>query len=59
MHSVRQFELVLALAPRRHFGLAAKDLGVSQPALTRSLKQLQALRPGRGGQSFPRLCASP
>ena len=42
MHSVRQIEIVKALARRRHFGLAARDLGVSQPALTRSLKQLEA-----------------
>ena len=42
MHSVRQIEIVRALARRRHFGLAAKDLAVSQPALTRSLKQLEA-----------------
>ena len=42
MHSIRQIEIVKALARRRHFGLAAKDLGVSQPALTRSLKQLEA-----------------
>jgi DNA-binding transcriptional LysR family regulator len=42
MHSVRQLEIVRALAKRRHFGLAAKELGVSQPALTRSLKALEA-----------------
>ena len=42
MHSIRQIEIVKTLARRRHFGLAAKDLGVSQPALTRSLKQLEA-----------------
>jgi DNA-binding transcriptional LysR family regulator len=42
MHSVRQLEIVRALAKRRHFGLAAKQLGVSQPALTRSLKALEA-----------------
>jgi DNA-binding transcriptional LysR family regulator len=42
MHSIRQIEIVRTLAKRRHFGLAAKDLGVSQPALTRSLKQLEA-----------------
>lgn len=42
MHSVKQIEIIRALARRRHFGLAAKDLGVSQPALTRSLKQLEA-----------------
>jgi DNA-binding transcriptional LysR family regulator len=33
--------VVKALAKHRHFGLAAKALGVSQPALTRSLKQLE------------------
>jgi DNA-binding transcriptional LysR family regulator len=42
MHSVRQIEIVRALAKRRHFGLAAKQLGVSEPALSRSLKQLEA-----------------
>ena len=41
MHSVRQFELVQALAKYRHFGRAAEALGVSQPALTRSLKHLE------------------
>jgi DNA-binding transcriptional LysR family regulator len=41
MHSVRQFELVKALATHRHFGRAAVALGVSQPALTRSLKHLE------------------
>src|ERR1700722_5809617 len=41
MHSVRQFELVKALATHRHFGRAATALGVSQPALTRSLKHLE------------------
>jgi len=42
MHSIRQIEIVRALAKHRHFGLAARALGVSQPALTRSLKQLEA-----------------
>ena len=42
LRSVRQIEIVKALAKHRHFGLAAKALGVSQPALTRSLKQLEA-----------------
>ena len=42
VHSIRQVEIVKALATHRHFGLAAKALGVSQPALTRSLKQLEA-----------------
>jgi DNA-binding transcriptional LysR family regulator len=41
MHSIRQFELVKALATYRHFGRAASALGVSQPALTRSLKHLE------------------
>jgi DNA-binding transcriptional LysR family regulator len=42
VHSLRQIGIVKALAKHRHFGLAAKALGVSQPALTRSLKQLEA-----------------
>jgi DNA-binding transcriptional LysR family regulator len=42
VHSVRQIEVVKALAKHHHFGLAAKALGVSQPALTRSLKQVEA-----------------
>ena len=42
MHSIRQIEVVRALAKRRHFGLAAKQLGVSEPALSRSLKLLEA-----------------
>jgi DNA-binding transcriptional LysR family regulator len=42
MHSVRQIEVVRALAKHRHFGLAAKQLGVSEPALSRSLKQFEA-----------------
>jgi DNA-binding transcriptional LysR family regulator len=41
IHSIRQIEVVKALAKHHHFGLAAKALGVSQPALTRSLKQLE------------------
>jgi DNA-binding transcriptional LysR family regulator len=41
MHSVRQIEVVRALAKHRHFGLAARALGVTQPALTRSLKQIE------------------
>jgi DNA-binding transcriptional LysR family regulator len=42
VHSIRQIEVIKALAKHHHFGLAAKALGVSQPALTRSLKQLEA-----------------
>ena len=42
MHSVRQIEVVKALAKHRHFGRAAKALGVTQPALTRSLKQIES-----------------
>ena len=41
IHSIRQIEVVKALAKHHHFGLAAKALGISQPALTRSLKQLE------------------
>jgi len=41
VHSVRHLDLVRALAEHRHFGRAAMALGVSQPALTRSLKHLE------------------
>ncbi|MCX5513718.1 hypothetical protein C3941_13760 [Kaistia algarum] len=41
MHSIRHLELIRALAEHRHFGRAATALGVSQPALTRSLKYLE------------------
>lgn len=41
MHSIRQFELIRALARHRHFGRAAAELGVSQPALTRSLQHIE------------------
>lgn len=41
MYSIRHINLVRALAEHRHFGHAASALGVSQPALTRSLKQLE------------------
>lgn len=41
MHSIRQFEVIRALARHRHFGRAAAELGVSQPALTRSLQHME------------------
>ena len=42
-YSIRQFELVKALATYRHFGRAAAALRISQPAVTRSLKHLEDL----------------
>jgi DNA-binding transcriptional LysR family regulator len=42
MHSIRQFEIIQALTVHRHFGRAARALGISQPSLTRSLKELEA-----------------
>lgn len=41
MHTMRQFEIVRALALHRHFGRAAAALGVSQPSLTRSLNRIE------------------
>lgn len=41
LQSLRHLEMVRALAQHRHFGRAAKALGVSQPSLTRSLKHLE------------------
>jgi DNA-binding transcriptional LysR family regulator len=43
MPSVRQFEIFHALAKHRHFGRAARALGVTQPALTRSLQKLERM----------------
>jgi DNA-binding transcriptional LysR family regulator len=43
MPRIRQLEIVKALAQHRHFGRAAQALGMSQPNLTRGLKQLEAL----------------
>jgi DNA-binding transcriptional LysR family regulator len=40
LKSLRNIEIILALARHRHFGRAAKGLGVSQPTLTRSLKNI-------------------
>jgi DNA-binding transcriptional LysR family regulator len=39
--TLQQFAIVDALARHRHFGRAAVSLGVSQPSLTRSLKELE------------------
>ncbi|WP_457798771.1 LysR family transcriptional regulator [Methylocystis sp. S23] len=41
LQSLRHLEMVRALAQHRHFGRAAKALGVSQPSLTRTLKHLE------------------
>jgi DNA-binding transcriptional LysR family regulator len=41
VHSIHHLKLIQALAQHRHFGRAAAALGVSQPGLTRSLKQIE------------------
>ncbi len=40
MQTIRQFEIIQALATHRHFGRAARALRISQPSLTRSLKEI-------------------
>ena len=56
MPSVRQFEAFRALLKHKHFGRAAQALGVTQPALTRSLQQLER---GLGASLFDRQEMSP
>ncbi|MCC6921348.1 MAG: LysR family transcriptional regulator [Alphaproteobacteria bacterium] len=41
MHSIQQLELIAALARHRHFGRAAQELGISQPALTKNLAGIE------------------
>jgi len=41
MHSLHHLELVNALAKYRHFGRAADELGISQPALSKGLNHLE------------------
>lgn len=43
MPSIRQFGVLRVLSEHRHFGRAAQALGVTQPALTRSLQKLEAM----------------
>ena len=56
MPSLRQFEIFRELATRRHFGRAAQALGVTQPALTRSLQNLER---GLGVSLFDRKAMAP
>ena len=56
MHTIRQFEIVQALATHQHFGRAAAALGVSQPSLTRSLNRIEELL---GGTLFDRAGVTP
>ena len=43
MHSLHHLELVNALAKYRHFGRAADELGISQPALSKGLNHLESV----------------
>ncbi len=38
---LEKLEMFIALANARHFGRAAKGLGISQPALSYSIRQLE------------------
>lgn len=42
MRTLQQFRILAALAQHRHFGRAAEELRLSQPALTKSLKAIEA-----------------
>ena len=43
MHSLHHLELINALAKYRHFGRAADELGISQPALSKGLSHLETV----------------
>jgi DNA-binding transcriptional LysR family regulator len=43
MHSLHHLELINALAKHRHFGRAADQLGISQPALSKGLNHLESV----------------
>jgi len=43
MHSLHHLELINALAKHRHFGRAAEELGISQPALSKGLNHLESV----------------
>jgi LysR family hydrogen peroxide-inducible transcriptional activator len=43
MLTLRQLHYLDALARHRHFGRAAEDCGVSQPALSMQIQELEAL----------------
>jgi DNA-binding transcriptional LysR family regulator len=43
MHSLHHLELINALARHRHFGRAADELGISQPALSKGLNHLESV----------------
>ena len=43
MHSLHHLELINALAKHRHFGRAAEELRISQPALSKGLNHLESV----------------
>ena len=54
MTTLRQLRYLTALARHRHFGRAAEECAVSQPALSVQIQELEAGLRSRAGRAQPR-----